>query len=168
MSRSADPAIEPMRLEDLPEVRRIEALSIPSPWPAGAYRSELLRNPFAHYIVARVDERRLAGYGGLWVQHDELHVSMMAVDPEYRGRGLGSRLLVTLIRIGMREGCRRATLEVRQFNRPALALYGRFGFEMAGRRERYYRDTGEDALILTTPDFDDADWRRRFEGLARK
>jgi ribosomal-protein-alanine N-acetyltransferase len=44
-------------------------------------------------------------------------------------------------------GAERATLEVADSNGAALALYGRLGFQRAGRRPAYYRN-GEDALIL--------------------
>ncbi len=40
------------------------------------------------------------------------------------------------------------TLEVRPSNGAAIALYKRFGFHAAGLRPGYYRDTGEDALIM--------------------
>ena len=40
------------------------------------------------------------------------------------------------------------TLEVRTSNAPAIILYERFGFRPAGTRRRYYRDTGEDAMIM--------------------
>lgn len=42
----------------------------------------------------------------------------------------------------------RATLEVRASNQRAISLYNKFGFQLAGRRRRYYKDTNEDALIL--------------------
>ena len=45
------------------------------------------------------------------------------------------------------------TLEVRAGNGPALALYRRFGMAPVGIRRGYYSDTGEDALILWSPEF---------------
>ena len=59
-------AIEPMRLEDLAEVQRIEQASFSTPWPENAYRSELMTNRLASYLVARVgrpDRRPTAGCG---------------------------------------------------------------------------------------------------------
>jgi ribosomal-protein-alanine N-acetyltransferase len=58
-------------------------------------------------------------------------------------------------------------LEVRASNQPALSLYKKFGFKLAGQRRRYYQDTGEDALILWRGDLQYsefaqtlADWKR--------
>jgi ribosomal-protein-alanine N-acetyltransferase len=75
----------------------------------------------------------------------------IAVDPPWRRRGIGTALLSRLIeRAGTGESY---TLEVRPSNPGAIALYERFGFRSAGTRPRYYRDTGEDALIMwRTPD----------------
>ena len=42
----------------------------------------------------------------------------------------------------------RFTLEVRESNVAAIALYERYGFRAAGRRRRYYQDNGEDAVIM--------------------
>lgn len=42
----------------------------------------------------------------------------------------------------------RAVLEVRETNTPARRLYESLGFVVTGRRRGYYRDTGEDALIM--------------------
>lgn len=156
-SRSAGPpglAILPLRSADLPEARAIELASLGHPWPEAALRQEIERNPFAHYWIARVEGRAVA-YAGLWVQVDEVHVSMIAVMPEWRRKGVGEALLERLLAEGRALGCLRATLEVREHNAAARALYARHGFVEVGRRPAYYADTGEAALILTTPDFAD-------------
>jgi ribosomal-protein-alanine N-acetyltransferase len=73
------------------------------------------------------------------------------VHPEWRRQGIGASLMVRLLELAEELGARRLTLEVRAGNLPAQALYRRFGFEVAGRRPRYYTDDGEDALIMSTP-----------------
>ena len=70
----------------------------------------------------------------------------IAVDPSQRRRGVGPELLERMIeRAGPDE---EYTLEVRPSNAHAITLYERLGFRPAGRRPRYYRDNGEDALIM--------------------
>ena len=71
-----------------------------------------------------------------------------AVDPLRQREGIGRMLLANLIEAARARGCRRATLEVRPSNTPALMLYEAFGFSLVGLRSRYYADTGEDALLL--------------------
>lgn len=70
------------------------------------------------------------------------------IEPYYHGQGLGQLLLYRLLTDAVRRKLERATLEVRPSNQSALALYQKFGFQLAGRRKGYYRHTGEDALVL--------------------
>ena len=147
--------IEPMGLEDVADVHRIEAASFPMPWPDYAFRQELQTNRLAHYLVVRAGEETVA-YGGLWLLVDEAHITTFAVLPEWRRRGIGGRLMVALMDEALRLNARVMTLEVRLSNRPARELYARFGFKPVGVRPRYYSDNGEDALIMTTDPLTDA------------
>lgn len=156
------PVLRAMGLADLDAVLAIEALSLPVPWSRDAYTREITLNPFAHYLVLTTADGEILGYGGLWVQVDELHVVVMAVHPSRRRRGLGGRMLRALIRRGRELGCVRATLEVRAGNLAAQALYRDFGFREEGRRRGYYADNDEDALIMSTPPFDDPGWLGRW------
>jgi len=90
-------------------------------------------------------ERLLAMACG-WLILDELHITLVAVDPARRRRGLGGWLLGALLEQARSLGARHATLEVSTANPPALALYAGAGFQEAGVRRGYYRN-GEDALI---------------------
>ena len=90
----------------------------------------------------------LLGMGCLWAILEEAHITILAVHPHYQRQGLGQVLLIALLMAAERRGLERATLEVRASNKSALSLYQKFGFKTAGRRRRYYQDTGEDALIL--------------------
>ena len=87
--------VEPMRLEDVPAVHKIEAASFPTPWPDYAFRQELQTNRLAHYLVVRAGRETVA-YGGLWLMVDEAHITTFAVLPEWRRRGVGGRLMVGL------------------------------------------------------------------------
>jgi ribosomal-protein-alanine N-acetyltransferase len=71
----------------------------------------------------------------------------VAVDPDRRREGIARELIDRLLSAtGGDES--QYTLEVRQSNDGAIALYERFGFRAAGTRRRYYQDNGEDALIM--------------------
>jgi ribosomal-protein-alanine N-acetyltransferase len=141
--------IEPMRVEDVADVHRIESSSFPTPWPDYAFKQELQTNRLAHYLVVRVGEEAI-GYAGMWLMVDEAHITTFAVLPEWRRRGIGARLMLALMQLARDLNARIVTLEVRLSNRPARALYGRFGFRPVGIRPRYYSDNNEDALIMTT------------------
>ena len=88
----------------------------------------------------------LQGLACGWLILEELHITLLAVDPGRRRCGLGCRLLQALLAEGRRAGAERATLEVASGNAAARALYASVGFREAGRRRGYYR-SGDDALI---------------------
>ena len=90
----------------------------------------------------------VVGYLCLWAVADEVHVTNLAVDPAWRGEGIGRLLLGTLLVHHRASGARRAFLEVRPGNVEARRLYRGLGFQEVGRRRGYYVDTGEDALLL--------------------
>ncbi|HBB30286.1 MAG TPA: ribosomal-protein-alanine N-acetyltransferase [Cyanobacteria bacterium UBA8803] len=90
----------------------------------------------------------LVGLGCFWSILEEAHITILAVHPNYQRQGLGQLLLYALLRDAKRHQLEWATLEVKPSNQAALSLYQKFGFTEAGRRRRYYKDTGEDALIL--------------------
>jgi [ribosomal protein S18]-alanine N-acetyltransferase len=108
--------------------------------------------------------RNVIGYSGFWFIVDEAHVSTIAVHPDWRGRRIGERLFVSMLEQALDLGAVTATLEVRVSNDRAQSLYGKYRFEVVGRRKHYYRDNGEDALLMTAellPGYGD-DMRRLF------
>ena len=109
--------IGPMTFDDLPEVHRIERASFSVPWPDEAYRSELLANRLASYLVVRADGvDGIIAYGGIWLMVDEAHITTFAVDPAWRRQGVGETLLLALLDLALARHAREATLEVRLSN----------------------------------------------------
>jgi ribosomal-protein-alanine N-acetyltransferase len=80
---------------------------------------------------------------------DEFEILNMAVSQSCRRSGVGSKMLESALEFSHSAGSVRAYLEVRASNRPAIALYARQGFTECGRRNRYYRNPVEDALLLS-------------------
>jgi ribosomal-protein-alanine N-acetyltransferase len=159
-----------MQAHDVAQVMPIENASFPAPWPASAYRYELKQNDLSSYLVLRENdhalaEARVVAYGGFWLILDEGHISTLAVDPAHRGRGLGEWMLVVLIKTAMLRGAGELTLEVRVSNEVAQHLYRKYGFRQVGLRKAYYRDNGEDALIMTTPRVDEQAFQQHYQAL---
>ncbi len=142
-----DVTLRPMREGDIDRVCEIEHASFHEPWTRESFVSELA-NLCARYVVLEEDGV-VAGYAGMWIIIDEAHVNNVAVHPDYRGRGYGRLLMKALMRAAWRAAeIVQMTLEVRVSNDVAIALYTSMGFEVKGRRPRYYSDTGEDAYIM--------------------
>lgn len=140
-------------LSDYPAVALIEQASFPRPMKESAYRYELTENLLAHYqaLVSYPEgaNERLLGYAGYWVLGDEVHISTIASAPDQRGKGVGELLLLNMLTLAYVEEVNLVTLEVREHNLTAQGLYQKYLFEVVGQRPRYYRDTGEDALLMT-------------------
>jgi len=132
-----------MEARDLPSVMEIDALSLPRPWSAAIWRGELA-SPYGLYLVIE-DSGEV--YGHIGVRHvlGELHITTIAVRPEYRRRG-HARALIGAAFVAY-PSASHVHLEVRPTNAAALALYESLGFRKTGRRPRYYGD--EDALLMT-------------------
>jgi ribosomal-protein-alanine N-acetyltransferase len=96
-----------------------------------------------------MENDRLWGYICCWIAGPEIQILNLAVHPERRRSGLGTRLMEQAVETGTAEGAEGFWLEVRTSNLAAQCLYGGFGFREIGRRPRYYRDTGEDAIVMT-------------------
>jgi len=132
-----------MEARDLPSVMEIDALSLPRPWSAAIWRGEL-GSPYGLYLVIE-DSGEV--YGHIGVRHvlGELHITTIAVKPEYRRRG-HARALIGAALVAY-PSASHVHLEVRPTNAAALDLYESLGFRKTGRRPRYYGD--EDALLMT-------------------
>ena len=139
--------ITPMRRRHLRQVLRIDHAVYPRPWTLGLYLGELATTQGRSYLVAR-DGTVVVGYAGLMVIVDDAHITTVAVAPSHQHRGIGTRLLLVLLRDAIALGAERVTLEVRASNRGAQALYSRFGFAPSGVRKAYYVDNREDAVIM--------------------
>jgi ribosomal-protein-alanine N-acetyltransferase len=104
----------------------------------------------------------IIGLGGFWLIADQIHISTIAIHPNWRRLGLGEWMLITLLEEGLALGANIATLEVRPSNHTAILLYGKYDFREVGRRPRYYSDNSEDALIFTTPPLALPDYQAMF------
>lgn len=136
--------MEPQHIDDVVE---IEKLSFKTPWSHEAFTYELNSNKCARYRVI-INGERVVAYGGMWIMIDEAHITNIAVHPDFRGMGIGDRLLGDMVEYAKSEGATSMTLEVRKSNAPAIGLYDKYGFCEVAVRKGYYQDTGEDAIIM--------------------
>lgn len=144
-----------MTEHDLSEVVEIEEACGLSRWGWDGYHAELLSAQTTLMLVARPlstqrewMNERVAGFIAARLMANELHINNVAVRENYRRRGIGNALLATILERGRERGASKAFLEVRASNTAAQALYARHGFEIAGRRARYYSEPLEDALVM--------------------
>ena len=139
------------RLEDLAVILEIERAAHPTPWSEDIFLREFELERSHCWLASRVDAASEAAIAFLvfWVVHDEVHVLDVAVHPESRRQGIATALMRQLMEQARHNQASFITLEVRIHNQAAIGLYESLGFEIIGERERYYADTGEDALIMS-------------------
>ena len=131
----------------LSQLRMIDCTCLGDFWSLEAYQREI-DNPSSCVLGLTTENNELLGFGCLWVVLEEAHITVLAVRPEYQGQGFGKSLVWGLLKKARVRKLEWATLEVRESNHIAIALYHSFGFQEIGRRPKYYEVTGEDALML--------------------
>ena len=140
-------AIRPARRDDVDAIAAIEKRAFSDPWSANSFRA-LFGNPLVHFAIAEDATGRILGYVVAWFVVDEAEIANLAVADDARRAGVGATLLDHAIGAAQQRHCQVVFLEVRESNAAARALYASRGFQVAGRRLKYYRKPVEDALIL--------------------
>ena len=132
---------------DLETLLSLEAGSFSVPWNASAMKSHLAAS---HTLSLLLFEGDLpVGYLLAGFTPPEGDLYRVAVLPEKRRRGFARLLLDAFLAAADARGVDTLWLDVRENNRAAIALYRSFGFTVVLRRENYYRDPTEAALVMT-------------------
>ncbi len=149
---------------DVKDVLRIEQQSFSTTWPSNAFYQELHENKLAHYYVGRLGDSIIA-YGGIWVILEDSHITTIAVCREARGRKYGEQLLLHLLDRAIERGASWMTLEVRESNAVAQALYRKYGFTTVSTRKAYYSDNNENALVMWAGNLKSEIYKNRLRAL---
>lgn len=150
-------AISRLTFADLPQVLSIERRSYPAPWSLAMFVLETAKAGGLS-IAARAPRRgnglgaagiddEFVGYAIVSRYDDAYHLMNICTEPNRRREGIARALLEHVIAEAGGVAAR-ITLEVRPSNVGARELYDSLGFVSVGTRRRYYRDDGEDALIM--------------------
>jgi [ribosomal protein S18]-alanine N-acetyltransferase len=138
--------IRKMRTIDLPRIMQIELATFTMPWSESTFRG-LLRRTDSDLFVAEMGST-VAGYAVCWSVTDQGELGNVAVDKLYRGRGIGTKLVESVVERAAERGVRELFLEVRKSNAGAQNLYKAFGFFEVGKRKNYYLEPVEDAVVM--------------------
>ncbi|MCR4616395.1 MAG: ribosomal protein S18-alanine N-acetyltransferase [Clostridiales bacterium] len=139
--------VVPFCKEHIDDIARLENECFSTPWSKQALTDEL-ENPNANFLTA-FDGEKLVGYLGLYDISGECYITNIAVFPEFRRMGVADMLLSRGESEAVKRGCIFISLEVRQSNSPAIDLYKKHGYEIAGVRKNFYSRPAEDAYIMT-------------------
>jgi [ribosomal protein S18]-alanine N-acetyltransferase len=148
-----DVTISPISVDEIDSILILDRLCFGGLWSIDSYRRELT-NDNSYFLGITVDKTLepttagIIGFGCFWAILDEAHITLLGIHPQYQSQGLGQLLLGALLDRARSIEMTRATLEVRASNNGAIHLYEKYGFQAAGRRKKYYQDTGEDGVIM--------------------
>jgi ribosomal-protein-alanine N-acetyltransferase len=140
----------PLRPADAPALARIHAEAFARPWDAHDLERMLLDPTMLADGVFMGGSAQPMGFALSRQVLDEAEILTIAVTRKVQGRGFGRTLLAAHLAHLAANGAKTLFLEVEESNTPAIALYRRFGFTDAGRREGYYQraHTSRAALVL--------------------
>lgn len=136
-----------LQKEDIPAVAELEKQCFSAPWSEKAL--EYLTGDDAFGMVCLGEDGTALAYAGITVSLDDGALTNVATAPAARRKGLGEQVLLALMEEARRRGVTRFSLEVRESNFPAIGLYEKLGFTVAGKRPRFYTDPAEAALVMT-------------------
>ena len=130
---------------DVKRILEIEIESFKDPYPASILMD--VYNLGAGFLVAQQDNI-VVGYIIFWIRYeDEGHIISLAVDKNYRKRGIARKLVNNAINIFTKCNVAEIKLEVRKSNEGARTFYQKMGFKEKKILENYYED-GEEAVIM--------------------
>lgn len=151
--------IKKMQKSDVDSVLELETLSYGEHhWSKDSFYNELSNN-LAHYYSAFDESGKLIGYAGCWHIFEEAHITTLSVHPDARRKKVAQALLFKIFDDCYKNEIKYITLEVRESNIAAIALYENNGFTSIGVRKGYYQDNNENALIMFTENI----WYEKFK-----
>lgn len=136
---------------DIDTVLDIEAVSFPSPWSRASFEGEIAEETSRSLVIKKKQQEepdRVIAYLFFRLLQDEIYIMNLAVDPASRRCGVATFLLEHSLKQARRYGAKKVFLDVRVSNDSAIKLYKKMGFCEVGRRQRYYLETREDAVVM--------------------
>lgn len=134
-------------LRHIEQLEQIEQACFSMPWTKEQLKGQLPDS--CHVFIAAESGEAVLGYVGMMYIIDEGYISNVAIAPEYRRQGIADALIDELMGRAAALNLAFVTLEARQSNSPAIALYKKHGFVPVGVRKNYYELPKEDAVLMT-------------------
>lgn len=138
--------IRRMTEEDIDDVIGLEMASFSETLGREMFIRDLTSNILAYYYVYTLEDK-IVGYISVWALDDKAEILNFCVDEKFRKKGIGNELLNYILNILKDKNVKTLTLEVRESNENAIALYTKNGFIKGYIRYNYYKNT-ENAIVM--------------------
>jgi len=124
------------REKDIGDILKIEKESFSDCWRKETLEKELSLS-FSYFLVAEVN-KEVVGYLISWIIDEVCELNRIAVSKRFRGKGVGKKLITSLINFCLEKKVKEVFLEVRESNFTAIRFYESFGFKKISTRKNYY------------------------------
>lgn len=144
--------IRPATANDIPALLALDRSSATAAhWSPDQYKQAVTSSEPRRLIFLVQEGEAISGFLGALQIVREWEIENLVVAEKERRRGLGSGLIEAFLEVARQENATTVFLEVRESNSRARRLYEKAGFELTGRRQSYYREPEEDALVYRLP-----------------
>lgn len=140
-----DITVRQMEEKDIDSLVIIEEECFSLPWSKRAFQESYVKD-YAYFFVAEID-KEIVGYVGLYKMGNDGDITNIGISSLHRRKGIGYKLMSSVLDFAKRENMEHITLEVRESNIPAIALYEKLGFVKVGIRKDFYEKPVENAII---------------------
>lgn len=147
MDKSNEFIVRLMKKKDINDLVMIENELFIDPWKEEVFFEEFANQELATYVVVE-QQKKVVGFAGFWKILDQADITRVAISLEFQGRGLGNLLMKELLIEAKKRSITSIALEVREHNEKAITLYESLGFVREGLRANYYKETGENAVLM--------------------
>jgi ribosomal-protein-alanine N-acetyltransferase len=139
--------IFPLTKEYIPLCAELDKECFSEPWSEGQFL-ESLENEYSLFLVAEL-YGIFAGFISVYIIFDEGQILNIAVSPIYRGKEIGKALILEAEKLSKEKNVKKLTLELRESNFSAKALYDKCGYTVDGIRKGFYDKPKENAILMT-------------------
>ena len=134
-------------MKDLAGIAALEMAVFSNPWNEEMVSSSI-QGTYDHVKILETSEGEIAGYIIYSAVCDSADLLRVAVDAGSRRRGIGCKLMETMVDDCKDRNVQSIFLEVRESNAAAIAMYEQFGFVKISTRKKYYDSPVEDGLVM--------------------
>ena len=141
------------KISDLDRILEVEKSSFSASHAYSERRFKSLYRAHPDDFIVAGKENKIIGYIIAYSKRGFLEFNSIAVDKNYRGMGIGSRLMNFVLEKFKNRGFKKAFLEVITTDKKVISFYEKRGFQIKKTLKGFYKDgaSAYSCLLYTSP-----------------